>query len=210
MTTFEAVMLAVRQNDLTAPSNVSAVVDDAAGEITVSWVDQSEGEDNFVIERTSDGGSNWTQVHTESSTSSAATGTNYSWTDTGGSADTTYQYRVKATAPDRPDSPWASTGSVTTDPIPADPTNVTATFDSGFCEVDITWTDNATVEQEYEVWRDGTRIADNLAANTESYTESNIDDKGLENTTPNYNVRAVNGWGFGSGSDSESIGTCTA
>lgn len=195
---------------LDAPANVSASVDNAAGEIEVTWTDQSDGESDFVVERTDDGGSTWTQVHTEPSTTSTGTGSGYSWTDTGASADTTYQYRVKATDPNTPDSSYSTSGSVSTDPIPADPTNVAANFDSGFCEVDITWTDNATVEQEYEVWRDGTRIADSLAADTTSYTEGSIDDKGLENTTPTYEVRAVNGWGWGSGSDSESIGTCTA
>ena len=88
---------------------------------------------------------------------------------------------------------------------PAAPTQLTVTPASG-TELDLAWTDNATTESGYEVWRSvsgGTwvRIAQ-LAANTVSYMDVGLS----QGTSYSYYVRAVDSAGY---ADSATVNSAT-
>jgi hypothetical protein len=72
----------------TAPSNLSAAAVPPT-QVNLTWVDNSDDETQFYIERTVLGSSNWKQIGT-----TAANLTSYSSTDL--SCGTTYRYRVRA------------------------------------------------------------------------------------------------------------------
>src|SRR5439155_13837411 len=71
-----------------APSNLTAVAL-STSQIDLAWADNSTNETGFIIERSLDGVSGWTQIATP-----AANATTYS--DTGLLAGTNYSYRVRA------------------------------------------------------------------------------------------------------------------
>src|SRR5262249_14111231 len=69
-----------------APSNLTATAA-SSSQINLTWIDNSNTEDGFKIERLS--GGTWTEV--------ATVGANVtSWSDSGLTAGTTYTYRVRA------------------------------------------------------------------------------------------------------------------
>ncbi|MEO5915964.1 MAG: PA14 domain-containing protein [Luteolibacter sp.] len=71
-----------------APSGMAAVAV-AFNQVTLSWVDNSSNEDSFLVERSSNGGSNWTQIVNASANAS-------DYTDFTTLATTSYQYRVRS------------------------------------------------------------------------------------------------------------------
>ena len=71
-----------------APSGLSANAV-SSSQINLSWSDNSNNEDQFRIERSTDGGSNWSLL-----TNTAADATSFQ--NTGLTASTTYHYRVRA------------------------------------------------------------------------------------------------------------------
>lgn len=74
---------------------------------------------------------------------------------------------------------------------PAQPTNVSASWDSSACTVTVTWTDNATTEDEYRVERDGVTIATGLSPDTEIYEDFGAN----ANDSHDYRVAACNSVG---------------
>jgi len=83
---------------------------------------------------------------------------------------------------------------------PSDPTGASATQDLGSDSVTITWTDNASDEDNYEVQRNidsagWVSLTTSLAANTTSYTDSDISKDG----SYQYRVRALKTSGPDSG-----------
>jgi len=73
---------------LDPPSNLSAVAQ-SNSEVELTWTDRSSGAAGFIVERSTDGGTNWLGI-----AEIEAGGTGY--TNTGLSEGTLYQYRVKA------------------------------------------------------------------------------------------------------------------
>jgi titin len=125
-----------------APSetNASPV---SSTEVEVGWIDNSTNEDGFRVERSTDGGLSWVSA-----------GSSGAWggpiTDAGQVSEAPVCYRVFAFNGQGDSDP--SSSDCTTPP--AGPTNLVDTVvdDS---TVDLTWTDNSSVEDGYEVWISG-------------------------------------------------------
>ena len=107
MTNTKDIVAAFRSTAITlpnAPSNLSAVAN-SSGQIALTWSDNSSNETGFMLERSVDG-INWNQF--------ATVGSNVtSFTDTGLTASTTYQYRVRAYN-SAGNSSYSNIGSATT------------------------------------------------------------------------------------------------
>lgn len=163
-----------------APSGVGASQDTSTSAL-VTWEDNSNREDNFVIYRQVDGGG-----YTQHDTVGANT---ESYTDSGLSKGSTYDYEIAAKN-EAGESDRAGPGSVTIQDVPAQPTNLTATAISP-SRIDLSWTDNATNEDEYRVQE---RVSgsfttiDTIAADSTSYSHTGLE----EGTTHEYRVQACN------------------
>jgi hypothetical protein len=157
--------------------------------IDLTWTDTSSNESNFVVER-----------DTSSSFSSptvATVGANVaSYADTGLSPSTTYYYRVKATNSGG-SSTYSNVANATTSapPPPAAPSllNAKATSSS---QIDLTWTDNSSVESNMVVERSTSSsftspVVKTLAADTTSYSDTGL----TASTTYYYRVKATNATG---------------
>ena len=98
------------------------------------------------------------------------------------------------------------------DIVPACPTNVSATWESGFCRVALTWTNNHQSSNcgHIEVWRGGSLIASSLWCSDNDYYDN--DDAGnLKNSSFTYYVRVVSPTGsYCQESDYVSTGSCEA
>lgn len=117
-----------------------------------------------------------------------------SWTDTGLSANTSYTYRVKArdavATPN--ETAYSSTSATSTLALPGTPTSLIATA-IGPNQIDLAWTDAATGETAYEVFRSTSsgftpgagNLQMTLAANSTSYTDTIVE----PSTTYYYKVR---------------------
>lgn len=124
----------------TAPSTLDAVPA-GSSTISMSWSDNSGNEDGFRIERSVDGGANWQLA--------AATGPEWTWfRDDARTSDQRLCYRVLAfnglgaSAPSNIDCATP----------PAAPTGLVATTAPDLA-IDLTWTDNSSVEDGYDVFR---------------------------------------------------------
>ncbi|RMF04316.1 MAG: hypothetical protein D6768_03565, partial [Chloroflexi bacterium] len=166
------------------PTNLQAVKGADTTEVVLTWTDNTNGadqEDRFLIERSDNGGSTWTQIST--------VGTNVTtFTDTGLTCDQQYVYRVRA----QRDSPAATSEPSnedfiinpcpTPDPAYPPPTNVAATVNTvsaGVYTIDVTWQNQTTDETELRLERtdDGgttwTQIVV-LPAGTTSYNDPTV------------------------------------
>jgi fibronectin type 3 domain-containing protein len=170
-------------------------------QIDLAWADVS-GEQGYEIQRKSGGGS-FSTINTP-----AADATSYN--DTGLTAGTTYTYRIRATHSTNGDSDWSSEASDTTDgapSAPADPSGLSAAGDDADLNgversaVDLSWTDNANNEDNYEIERctgascTGWAALVTLGANVTSYTDNTVTDAQAANTIYRYRVRATNATG---------------
>ena len=126
-----------------APTNLTATAASAT-QINLNWLDNSNNETGFIIERcTGAGCSNFALV-----TTTAANATTYN--DGGRASGTTYTYRVRATNAGV-DSANTLSASATTPSAPATPTGLTATSVSS-SQINLSWS-NVTSETGYEVDR---------------------------------------------------------
>ena len=125
-----------------APTNLTATVVSST-RINLAWTDNATDENGFSIERKV-GTAGFFVVN-----SVLANVTTYASVFL--QPNTQYTYRVRAyRGPDR--SAYATSTAVTTLPLPAAPTSVTATVFSR-TRVDVTWTDVATDESGYKIER---------------------------------------------------------
>ena len=169
-----------------APSSLTATAASST-QINLAWTDNSNNEDGFSIERCQDAGcSNFAEI--------ATVGANVvSYQNTGLTAATTYQYRVRAynTAGN---SGYSNTASATTTvTLPAAPSALTATAASS-TQINLAWTDNSNNEDGFSIERcqdagcsTFTEIA-TVAANVVSYQNTGL----TAATTYQYRVRAYN------------------
>ena len=123
------------------PSDLTATAA-SSSQIDLSWADNATDESAYVVERSLDGSTDWTQV----TSTLPADSTSYS--DTGLSGSTTYHYRVKATNA-AGDSGYSNTASATTKAAGPGPSPVLNSTP------DDTWMTNGIV---YSVIRSGDYI----------------------------------------------------
>ncbi len=167
------------QVDLPAsPSNLSATAV-SHSQIDLSWLDNSDNETGFRIERTSDG----------YSTTVGANVTGYS--DTGLAGSTTYTYKVYAYNVDGDSLEPNPTSSATTDPSPGPnpPSHLTATAISANQIVTV-WHDNSGDETGFAIERNdggGYSQVGTVGVNVTSYVDGGL----TANTTYTYRVKAT-------------------
>ncbi|MBA3482733.1 MAG: fibronectin type III domain-containing protein, partial [Pirellulales bacterium] len=168
----------------TAPSNLAATAGD--NQVSLSWTDNSNNEENFIVESKIGAGSYSTLV-------TLAAGV-ISYVNTGLTAGTTYTYRVKAQngAGSSSFSNEASAVPTAAATAPTAPSGLAATPSTG--QVSLSWTDNSNNETNFAVERrlgtSGTFVQIAApAANANSYVDTGL----AANTTYQYRVRAQNG-----------------
>jgi len=149
-----------------APSNLNAQVLSSSS-IKLNWLDNSNNEEVFILERSKSGGA---YVHVVNINADVIT-----YTDLGLEPYTLYRYRLKAISNTGLVSGYVYSDPVRTlDALPAAPTNLVATLRSD-CRVDLTWVDNASNEYRYEVVRVlngvSTTVTTNISANSQSYLD---------------------------------------
>jgi large repetitive protein len=156
--------------------------------IDVSWIDASDNETRFVIERCTGAG-----CGAFAPIDSVPAGTN-SFTDPTVAAGQTYRYRIIARNALGSSQPSASVEVNTI--LPDAPTNLSAATVSS-TRIDLAWDDNATNETGYELERcqgaacsDFARI-DSLPPNTSAYSDAAL----TPNLSYRYRLRAINGVG---------------
>ena len=111
--------MAWAQEVVTPPADPSDLAATAvsSSQVDLSWTDNATDESAYVVERSSDGSTDWTQL----TSTLPADSTSYS--DTGLSGSTTYHYRVKATNAVG-DSGYSNTASATTNVAPPGPSPI--------------------------------------------------------------------------------------
>ncbi|MBN1919602.1 MAG: fibronectin type III domain-containing protein [Anaerolineae bacterium] len=130
-----------------APTSLSATAASTT-QINLTWVDASNNESGFKIERSANGTSGWAQIGTV-----GANVTTYN--STGLTCGTPYYYRVRSynTAGN---SAYSNTANATTSAcppaIPAAPTNLSATAASAM-QINLTWTDASNNETGFKIER---------------------------------------------------------
>jgi streptogramin lyase len=186
-----------------APSNLTAMAVSSA-EIDLTWTNNSSTATGVKVESSLDG-ITWTLLTTTA-------GNVTSFQNTGLSASTAYQYRVRATNA-AGDSANSNTASATTQApatvAPAAPSNLTAAAAST-SEIDLTWSDNSSSETGFKVESslDGTtwNLLATTAANATSYQSTGLNPA----TTYQYRVRATNAAGDSANSNTASATTAQA
>lgn len=174
---------------LSAPQNLAATAQ-SDHSIMLTWTDEGLFKSGFRLQRAPAGAEDWQQI--------AELGENAaSYTDEGLDEGTTYRYRIRSFS-QTAESPFSQTATATT--LPAAPTGLSASRSSE-TEIEITWNDNSSVEDGYELQRSlsqgsGFETVTTLAADVSEYSDSELN----SNTTYYYRVRAtmtgdiVSGW----------------
>jgi len=180
-----------------APSSLTASALNTT-QITLSWVDNSNNETGFKVERMT--GATWSQIGT------VAAGVT-TFADSGLSASTAYSYRVRATNAVG-DSAYSNTATATTlaPAAPAAPSALAATV-MGSSQISLKWTDNSSDETGFKLERmaaGGTwaQIAA-LGAGVTTYADSGLS----ASTAYSYRVRATNAVGDSAYSNTASATT---
>src|SRR5439155_21189679 len=107
----------------------------SATHVNLAWTDNATNETGFIVERSPDGTTGWTQVGTPAQNAT-------SFSNTGLTTGTQYFYRVRATNAVG-DSANSNVANATTLSVPAAPTNLVATAASAN-QINLTWADNAS------------------------------------------------------------------
>lgn len=125
------------------PTSLAAQVR-SGSRIDLTWVDNATSEYSYVLERSIDGGTTWTN-HASLGVSRTSGGV----TDLTPGA--TYHFRVRAQHANGTHSAYSNTVSATTEPIHA-PSALAATVVSG-SRIDLAWTDNSDDEYMFRLER---------------------------------------------------------
>lgn len=171
--------------DLDAPSDLAANAI-STSRIDLTWTDTASDETSWEVWQSED------DITYGKVATLGAGSTSYS--ATGLSADETYYYKVRAVNATTNGSYSNTASDATGGSPPAQPTSFTATVNgaSSTDTIDLAWTDNATGEDNYEVWRDsggGYVLVATIAADSEAYQDTGLS----ESTTYTYKVRAIDG-----------------
>nr|MBA2452327.1 carbohydrate-binding protein [Chloroflexia bacterium] len=186
-----------------APGNLMATPASPA-QIDLSWADNSDNEESFVVERSLDE-STWAILDILPAGAVAAS-------DTTVNPETMYFYRITATNGDGNSEPsntaTATTPAQVSDP-PASPSALTATKVSN-SQIDLTWTDEADNETNVVVERSFDQTNWSVLATLPADSSSHSDSSVRVNTTYFYRVVATNSAGSSAPSDPASATTATA
>jgi hypothetical protein len=169
-----------------SPTNLTATVL-TASRIRLEWIDRSDNEEGFELERAFGGGGFVRVIRT------AANVTTYE--DKGLTPSTTYTYRVRAFNSGG-SSDYSNEATATTlppPPPPAAPGSLTATAEST-TRIRLTWQDTSDVEESIEIERQfdtGYRKIATVDRNITTFTDAALQ----PNTPYTYRVRAVNAGG---------------
>ena len=181
----------------TAPTTLVATLQ-AGPQVQLTWVDTSNNEDAFLIERSVDGGAFAPLSQTAANV--------VSYIDATTTTVHTYAYQVRA-GNTGGYSAYTNIASVLVS-LPAAPTNLVGVLQAG-PKVALTWTDNATNEANYVVERsvNGGAFATlvTLAANPGTGPVGYTDSTTLNDNTYGYQVKATNVLGSSAYSNSVSI-----
>jgi hypothetical protein len=154
-------------------------------EISLFWTDNSDNEDNFVLERSVNGGGFSTLVTLSTN--------NTTYLDASIAPGNNYEYRVKAINT-YGESDYSSTVNLTALPAPEVPTGLTAT-QLTTTEVEINWTDNSDNEDNFVLERNtnggGFSILITLSANISSYLDASVS----PGNNYEYRIKALNTYG---------------
>jgi len=182
-----------------APSNLTATTF-SSSQINLSWTDNANNENGFKVEQSTDGIA-FTQIAMLASNT-------VSYSVTGLSASTTYQYRV-VSFNDAGNSSFSNTATATTlAALPAAPSALTATAVSN-TRINLAWTDNSGNESGFKIERCKNPNCTNFAqiaqvgANVTTFADTTV----TKNTAYNYRVRAFNAGGNSSYSNTASAKT---
>ncbi len=181
-----------------APTNLSSFVD-AFATVELNWVDNSNNEDKFNIERSPNGVTAWTVIGFRVP--------NFTSYYDYGLAAGIYYYRVNAMNTTG-NSAYSNVVSANTGaPVPFAPSLLSACgISSG--KINLSWQDNATNEDKFVIERslNGTSAwaaIDSVAANVLTYSNTGL----VDGTTYFYRVYAKNASGKSGYSDTDSIAT---
>ncbi|MBI5779683.1 MAG: DUF2341 domain-containing protein, partial [Planctomycetes bacterium] len=177
----------IRYTNTSATANATsnlrlAVVSETA--ITLTWQDNSPGENGFKIERSPEG-ITWTQIVTVTANTTA-------YTDTTVSAATTYYYRVRSYN-FLEDNPYSNIASTLTT-LPDAPSALTATTVSALY-MRLQWADNSNNETGFRIERQtiptdsGFSLIATVSQSATAYTDTGL----AMGTSYNYQVYAYNG-----------------
>jgi hypothetical protein len=180
-----------------APSNLAAIFV-SAGQINLSWTNNSAPSLYSSVEQSADG-SSWTQIdYAPGASTYSATGPF--------NPSATYYFRVNALASGGGHSGYTNVVAVTTPAYPIAPSNLTAAAVSD-SQINLTWTDNSNNESGFTIQRSTDSVSwtplATTAANATSYSDVGLND----GTYYYYRVAATNAAGNSSFTDSASAQT---
>ena len=183
-----------------APANLTAVPMSTA-EIYLSWVDASTDEDYFRIERNPG-------CSTAYAYAGAVVAGSTNFTDKNLDADKKYCYRVRAVNA-MGDSAWSNEVMVATPPpstIPLGPSNLFASVVERTGAIQLSWRDNSSTEDEFQVERSPVDNQSWQVIRTYPKNTTSGYDSELAAMTPHfYRIRAKNSFGYSNYSNEVSI-----
>ncbi len=185
-----------------APTNLGATATSAT-RVDLTWKDNSTDETEFRLQRSTDGGTTWTQIATLAPNAR-------SYADTTVRASTAYAYRIQSCS-SAGCSSYSNAATATTPAAaptaPAAPSGLQAEAASA-TRVDLTWTDNSTDETEFRLERsaDGGSTWAQIATPATNAT-SYADTTAHASTAYSYRIRACSAAGCSAYSNEASTTT---
>lgn len=172
------------------PATPTSLTGTSASSSTVqlTWVDASNNETGFSIERTSTSGSGYTVIGTTSANA-------ITFTDTNLAPETWYYYRIQAVNGVGSSTYTTEINVMTLPTPPVDPTSLTCATTSS-SSITLNWSDESDNEAGFEIMRSTTSGSGySLIATVSTNTNTFFDQGLLENTIYYYKIRAINSGG---------------
>lgn len=170
------------------PGSFAAVVDPVVdNKIVLTWVDNSDDETGFEIQRSTDGGANWSALHVTASNVEI-------YNNSGLSLGKQYEYRIRAVGAVG-NSGWTISNAITRVPAPV---TLTATTISA-SQIDLEWTDSTSGQLPTRIERSPDGTSDWTEVDLVAAGVTTLSDTGLTESTAYY-YRAIH-----VGEDAESL-----